>query len=143
MAAPIQPLEETPTRRPWWRRWWGDRAERYAWKWARRKGWHIVARNASCPIGEIDLVVLDGRTLVVVEVRSRQTGHPEDAARSVDTEKQRRVSRMALWFRKKHRLQALALRFDVLAIIWPQNGTPTLQHHENAFALAVRGGLDG
>ena len=129
--------------RTWWRRWWGDRAERLAWRWARKKGWKLVARNASCPLGEIDLVVLDGRTLVVVEVRSRQSGHPDDAARSVNLEKQRRVSRMALWFRKRHGLQALDLRFDVVAIIWPANGTAIIQHHPHAFNLAVPGGMDG
>ncbi len=143
MAAPGAPAEMIPARRPWWRRWRGDRAERLACQWARRKGWRIVARNASCPLGEIDLVALDGRTLVVVEVRSRQSGEPADAAASVNQDKQRRVSRMALWFRKRNRLEALALRLDVLAIIWPENGTPVLEHLENAFLMAVPGGMDG
>ena len=67
-------------------------------------------------MGEMDLVALDGRTLVVLEVRSKQTGHPDDAARTVDKEKQRRLSLTALWFRKRHRLEALPLRFDVAAL---------------------------
>ena len=94
-------------------------------------------------MGEMDLVALDGRTLVVLEVRSKHTGHPDDAARTVDKEKQRRLSLTALWFRKRHRLEALPLRFDVAAIIWPELGTPILEHHENAFPLAVRGGMFG
>jgi len=143
MAAPGASPEQNPARRPWWRRWWGDRAERLACQWARRKGWRIVARNASCPMGEIDLVALDGRTLVVMEVRSRQSGETADAAASVNRDKQRRVSRMALWFRKKHRLEPLNLRLDVLAIIWPENGAPVVEHHENAFLMAVPGGMDG
>lgn len=141
MALPPKPVDATTTRRPWWRRWWGNRSERLAWKWASRQGWRIVARNASCPLGELDLVALDGRTLVFVEVRSRQAGHPEDAARSVNLEKQRRVSRMALWFRNRHRLEALAFRMDVLAIIWPENGQPVIEHHANAFEMAVSAGM--
>ena len=102
---------------------------------------HVERARVLCYL--IDLVALDGRTLVVMEVRSRQSGETADAAASVNRDKQRRVSRMALWFRKKHRLEPLNLRLDVLAIIWPENGTPVVEHHENAFLMAVPGGMDG
>ena len=48
------------TRWPWWRRWFGTRSERAAARFLRRLGYRIVARNYSCPYGELDLVALDG-----------------------------------------------------------------------------------
>lgn len=94
-------------------------------------------------MGELDIVALDGATLVFVEVRSTAGVDPSIPAASVDREKQFRVSRMALWFRRRHRLQALDARFDVLAISWPHGGEPRIEHHRDAFAMAVIDGMDG
>ena len=49
-------------RMPWWRRWFGTRSERAAAKFLKRQGYRIVARNYSCPLGELDLIALDART---------------------------------------------------------------------------------
>lgn len=130
-------------RRPWWRRWWGTRAERRACGWVRRQGWTIVARNASCPLGELDIVALDGATLVFVEVRSTAGNDTAIPAASVDREKQSRLSRMALWFRLRHRLQALDMRFDVLAVAWPPGGQPRIEHYRDAFEMDGVVGMDG
>lgn len=141
MSGPL--AGENHPRRPWWRRWWGTRAERRACQWLRRLGWTIVARNASCPLGELDIVALDGATLVFVEVRSTSGTDPLVPAASVDREKQRRLSRMALWFRQRHRLQALDTRFDVIALAWPPGAEPLIEHHRSAFCLADSTGMDG
>ncbi|MBU6294410.1 MAG: YraN family protein [Planctomycetes bacterium] len=129
-------------RRPWWRRWWGNRSERHAQRCLRRLGWTIIARNASCPMGELDIVALDGATLVFVEVRSTSGSDPMVPAASVDREKQARVARMAIWFRRRHRLEALDCRFDVLAIAWPPGADPVVEHHRDAFDIPVHGGMD-
>jgi putative endonuclease len=134
---------EVHPRRPWWRRWWGTRAERRACRWLRRHGFTVIARNASCPLGELDIVALDGATLVFVEVRSTAGDDPSVPAASVDRDKQFRLSRMALWFRRRHRLQALDARFDVLAISWPLGGEPRIEHIRDAFAMVGAGGMDG
>src|SRR5439155_8813704 len=81
---------------PWWRRWFGTRSERAAARFLRRRGYRIVARNYTCSLGELDLVALDGRTLVFVEVRSTATEDAERPAASVDPAKQRRLTDLAL-----------------------------------------------
>ena len=48
-------------RKPWWRRWFGTRSERAAARFLQRLGYRILARNYTCPHGELDLVALDGR----------------------------------------------------------------------------------
>ena len=129
---------ESP-RKPWWRRWFGSRSERAAERFLRRLGYRIVARNYSCPHGELDLVALDGRCVVFVEVRSTGTEDAERPALSVDGEKQRRLTRLALHFLQKHHLLNHSARFDVLAISWPPDrAEPLIVHHANAFPAVGR-----
>ncbi len=124
---------------PWLRRWFGTRSERAAARYLRRLGYRIVARNFRCPLGEIDLVALDGDCIVFVEVRSTETGELARPAASVDREKQRRLTRLALFYLKQKGLLDRAARFDVLAIRWPADrGEPTMAHYPNAFEATDR-----
>jgi putative endonuclease len=131
---------ESRTRKPLWRRWFGNRSERAAARFLQKKlGYRILRRNFSCSKGELDLIALDGQCLVFVEVRSTEG---EDAARpaeSVDLAKQRRLTELALVFLQRHRLLGHAARFDVLAVSWPPNRQePIIEHHPDAFQATSR-----
>jgi putative endonuclease len=127
------------TGRPWWRRWFGSRSERAAARFLKRQGFRIVARNYSCPLGELDLIALDGRCIVFVEVRSTEGGDLLKPAASVDDAKQRRLSKLALQFLQKKRLLDQAARFDVLTVSWPAGqAEPAIEHYRNAFEVAGR-----
>lgn len=120
--------------KPWWRRWFGTRSERAAARFLRRLGYRILHRNYSCPHGELDLIALDGRCLVFVEVRSTGSEDAERPAASVDEAKQRRLTRLALYYLQEHRLFDCAARFDVLALSWPQEQRqPRIVHYRQAF----------
>ena len=87
--------------------------------------------------GEIDLIARDGDTIVFVEVKSRRRGQPAEA---VTAEKQRRLTLAAIHFLKHHRLLEQASRFDVVAIVWPDdNKAPTIEHFLNAFDAVGQG----
>jgi putative endonuclease len=132
-------MATTSPRKPWWRRWFGTRSERAAARYLRGLGWRIVARNWSCPHGELDLVAVEGRTVVFVEVRSTAGDDPNAPAASVDEVKQARLTRLALSFLQRHGLLGHAARFDVLAVQWlPERREPTLIHHRLAFEAAGR-----
>jgi putative endonuclease len=82
------------------------------------RGYSVLARNYRCPRGEIDLIVRRRRSLVFVEVKSRQqtrTGEPEEA---VDAAKQMRVVRSAEHFLATARETFDSIRFDVLSLVW-------------------------
>jgi putative endonuclease len=129
---------ESP-KKPWWRRWFGNRSERAAARFLRRLGYRIVARNYSCPYGELDLVALDGRCLVFVEVRSTERTDTAIPAASVDDAKQRRLTQLALHFLQKHDLLNQSARFDVLALSWPPDSVePLIEHYPNAFPAVGR-----
>src|SRR5437764_11197141 len=130
---------ESLARKPWWRRWFGTRSERAAARFLRRLGYRILTRNYSCPHGELDLIALDGRCVVFVEVRSTGSADVVRPAASVDDVKQRRLTNLALYYLQQNRLLDCAARFDVLALSWPANQCePTIVHHRAAFAAVGR-----
>ncbi len=129
----------SPARKPWWRRWFGTRSERAAARYLRRQGFRILARNWTCPHGELDLVAADGRCVVFVEVRSTGGDDPWRPAASVDDAKQARLTRLALSYLNKHGLLDCAARFDVVALSWPAGARePRIEHHRQAFEAAGR-----
>ncbi len=101
----------------------GAEAEDLALRYLQRQGLRLVARNARYKGGELDLVMLDGATLVVVEVRLRTNPQFGSAAESVTSHKQRRIVLATQLYLVAHPVHAQrALRFDVVA--FDGSGTP-------------------
>jgi putative endonuclease len=87
-----------------------------------RSGWQIVARNARSRHGELDIVALDGRTLVFVEVKASRWGTrhgPERPVHSIDFRKQRRIRQLATaWMAARRDLPPYtAIRFDAVGVV--------------------------
>jgi putative endonuclease len=94
----------------------GEHGESLAVRALRREGYAILARHYRTRLGEIDIVALEGRCLVFVEVKARNhccCGTPADA---VTARKQRKIVAIAGAFLARHRVDADACRFDVVAI---------------------------
>lgn len=80
-----------------------------------RAGLRDVAANASYRFGELDLVMLDGATLVFVEVRYRRNARFGGGAASVDVHKRRKLVHAAHAFLAHHPRHADSpCRFDVV-----------------------------
>lgn len=95
----------------------GNEAESAALAHLKSAGLKLITRNYRCRAGELDLVMLDGKTLVLVEVRYRASSHYGGAAASVTYRKQRRIinaARHLLTMRAD--LRKYPARFDVIAI---------------------------
>ena len=128
-----------------WRRWrtpptLGARGEAAAAKYLKRKGYIIVGRGERDRIGELDLVAVDGRTVVFVEVKTRESHRAGRPAEAVDADKQRRLTRVALSYLKRHDLLENAARFDVVAVTWPrEKRQPAIEHFENSFEPVGQG----
>ena len=92
---------------------WEKAAERFL----RKKGLRSVTRNYGSRFGEIDLVMLDGATLVFVEVRYRARATHGTGAASVTTTKQSRITAAARSYLKQDKRHASRpCRFDVVSI---------------------------
>lgn len=118
----------------WWRKLFGARGERHAARFLKQLGYKILNRGYASRLGEIDLVALDGNCIVFVEVKTRRSnaaGRPDEA---ITFDKQKRLTRAALGYLKRHHRLEHSARFDVIAILWPDGARqPEIQHYKNAF----------
>jgi len=112
----------------------GNKGERTAARYLRKQGYKILSRQYSNRAGEIDLIALDSETVVFVEVKTRSSARHGDPVDAVSVEKQRRLTRTALiWLKAKGLLEQRS-RFDVIAILWPEQGRkPEIRHYQSAF----------
>jgi putative endonuclease len=95
----------------------GRRAEDHALRHLEQHGLRLLERNYRCRGGEIDLVMMDGTTLVLVEVRSRSNTGFGTAAETVGSRKQARITLAARHLlRTRQQLSRLRARFDVVAL---------------------------
>src|SRR5882757_2869518 len=118
----------------------GERGEDAAARFLKRLGYHVLARHVDSRLGELDIIAVDGRTVVFVEVKTRSSadaGHPAEAA---DQVKEQRMTQAALGYLKSHGLLNHAARFDVVAVTWPSGAKrPAIEHIRDAFAAVGRG----
>lgn len=99
-------------RRSYWR---GIAAEWVACLYLMCKGYRPLARRFKTPVGEIDLIMKRGGTVVFVEVKARKSH--SDAAASIHAGNQARVVQAAQWFvQTRPKLAALAFRFDAVTV---------------------------
>lgn len=112
----------------------GKEGERLAERYLQNKGYKLVERNYRCRAGELDLIVLDRRVVVFVEVKTR-TGHGFGSPlEAVEFRKQRKMIHAAQFFLAAKGLQQRDARFDVVGVSWAGH-EPIVEHIENAFEL--------
>lgn len=100
-----------------------------------RSGLTEVASNAGYRLGELDLVMRDGDTLVFIEVRYRASTDYGGGAESVDRGKRRRIARAAQLFLLQHPAWAEDhCRFDVVDASGDPEA-PDFTWHRDAFNL--------
>ena len=111
----------------------GERGEDAAAAFLERTGITVVERNWRCSAGEIDIVALDGTTVVLVEVKTRRSvgkGTPEE---SVTPAKCRRYAKLAAAYLQSAGGSEVAVRFDVITLLVVAEDRALLRHHRAAF----------
>ncbi len=124
MTSPTPSSVRTPKQRA------GDQAEKAAARHLIASGCRIVARNARCRNGEVDLIAFERDVLVFVEVRMRTGSRFGGAAVTVDSLKQKRIERAAQhWLLGAYGERWPACRFDVVTV----DGSGTIEWIRDAF----------
>lgn len=95
-------------------------------------GYEILERNYRCKAGEIDIIAMDGSTLVFVEVKTRCSLACGLPGESVTNTKKQHIRRTARWYVAEHRMEDRDLRIDVMELL-VSGGSAYLKHSENAF----------
>ena len=110
----------------------GQKGESMAEAFLKKKKYRIVARNYRESFGEIDLIAVDARTVVFVEVKSRTDDRSPESA--VDRIKQRKIIQTARSYLRRHGLTEERIRFDVVAISFDGSAKKSDIHHiQDAF----------
>jgi len=94
------------------------------------KGYRVLAKNFTCPMGEIDLVMQDGDVVVFVEVKARETLAYGEPIEAVTPQKVRKIATAAQRFLVKNRMLGRSVRFDVVEVLCGE-----VRHTENAFTM--------
>ena len=111
----------------------GREGEEQAAQFLESRGLKVIRRNYRSKRGEIDLVALDGQTIVFVEVKAWSVFAFEDLEKSITVQKQRRIIETAKFFLSEHReYNRMAVRFDVVFI-----GPEEVRHLAEAFMERV------
>ena len=112
----------------------GKDAEQQALEHLQRQGLRLLAQNWLCKRGELDLVMLDGDTVVFVEVRYRKYAQWGGALASIDERKRQKLILAAQFFLlSEHRWADSPCRFDVVAIESTPSGQADLNWLKDAF----------
>ena len=107
------------------------KAERYL----KKQGMRILQKRYRAPRGEIDLIAMDGRTLVFVEVKLRKSARYAQAREYVDARKQDKLRVTASIYLSQNPTH-LQPRFDIIEIYAPEGTatvSPEIYHLEDAF----------
>ncbi|MCP4665698.1 MAG: YraN family protein [Deltaproteobacteria bacterium] len=113
----------------------GRFGEELAFKKIKKLGYKKIIRNYRCPLGEVDLIAMDGDTLVFVEIKTRRGKSVYYAKEAVNAKKKRQLSKVALAYMKSHNCCDAKARFDVVAVN-VYGGRTRVEVIQNAFELA-------
>lgn len=110
----------------------GIKGEKLAADFLREKGYGIISRNFKTPIGEIDIIAKDGKTLVFVEVKTRSDNTFGQPFEAVNYRKREKLKKVALYYLKNNSKKEASSRFDVLSIEI-NGGKNKIEHIIDAF----------
>ncbi len=93
----------------------GEQAEKQACEFLLTQGLQLVCKNFACKYGEIDLIMQEEQTLVMVEVKFRSSSQFGGAIASITAKKQRKIIATTQYYLATHNLKN-NIRFDVVAL---------------------------
>lgn len=106
----------------------GQRGEEIAARHLVRGGMLLVDRNWRCAAGEIDLVLRDGRVLVICEVKTRTTVAYGAPLEGVSQAKADRLRRLAVRWLRAHDMHVDDIRIDLVGVLAPPDGPVEIEH---------------
>ncbi|WP_104088091.1 YraN family protein [Arthrobacter sp. GMC3] len=106
----------------------GQSGERVAADYLEDHGMRVIDSNWRCSAGEIDLVALDGASLVIVEVKTRRSRRYGDPLEAVTAAKLQRLRTLAVLWAREHRHVMGALRVDAVGVIMDGHSAPSIDH---------------
>ena len=79
-------------------------------------GYKLLNRNYKCKLGEIDIICLDKKYVVFIEVKTRYNINYGRPSESVNTKKQFKIFKAAQYYIQEKKLFNSYFRFDVVEV---------------------------
>lgn len=92
------------------------------------QGMVLLDRNWRCDLGEIDLVLRDGRVLVVCEVKTRSSAAFGSPLEGVTERKAARLRRLAARWLAEHPVHPEEVRIDLVGVLLAASGPAEVDH---------------
>ena len=99
------------------RRGFGTDGELTARDWLTTRGIRVLEMNYRRPTGEIDIIAMEGRTLLFIEVKRRTSLRYGRPAEAVTPAKRAHIRNTAALYLQEHRLEDAPMRFDVIELL--------------------------
>jgi putative endonuclease len=106
----------------------GKYGEELATRYLSKNGMVILERNWRCDLGELDLIARDKDDLVICEVKTRRSTVFGEPIEAVTPRKVRRMRGLALRWLETKSVSPRGIRFDVVGVLAPVVGPPTITH---------------
>jgi putative endonuclease len=110
----------------------GKLGEEKALNYLLHKNYKLIVQNYSSSLGEIDLIALNGKYIVFIEVKTRSTDNFGPPQLAVNYRKQQKIREIAQFFLLNNNYSKYQIRFDVIAVSLIKDNTH-IEHFINAF----------
>ncbi|NRB49056.1 MAG: YraN family protein [Saprospiraceae bacterium] len=114
----------------------GKKGEQLARSYLEHKGYRVLLSNWRHGRAEVDLITEFEDTLIFVEVKTRRSSHFGQPDEFVGLKKEQQLAKAACAYMDQVRYHG-EIRFDIIAIIFPPEATPELNHIKDAFFPGV------
>ena len=112
----------------------GRMGENYAADYLSQLGYKIIERNIRLPEGEIDIIAIHDKSLIIIEVKTRRDNRFGEGYQAVNAKKQKKLRLLALSYLQTHIEYRLPIRFDVVSLlVAPSGELRELKHFPRAF----------
>ena len=106
----------------------GQHGEQLAAGFLTEAGLELLGRNWRCREGEIDIIALDGKTLVICEVKTRSGTGFGTPLEAITRQKARRLRRLAVAWAAQSGSFFAEIRIDVVGVLAGRSGEYTIEH---------------
>lgn len=110
----------------------GRQGEQFVVQYIEQLGWKVISKNYHSRFGEIDIIAMDGREIVFIEVKARSNREYGEPQESVDRRKLNKMIKTAQLYLLSKQQENESYRFDLFTLKKSQNGLQ-IEHFKNIF----------
>lgn len=110
----------------------GKRGEQLAVSFLEKKGYKILETNWTFGKAELDIIAMDRKALVFIEVKTRNNNNLNPPETAVNSKKEKLMASAGAAYMRKIN-HDWEIRFDIISVIYKNENDFHIEHFEDAF----------